>query len=167
MKTSINTVFCLSALIFLALSSAASGQTHITEQLDLTVTKVIEESGRHFRDGLTAFHANKRPESGEKFNKAVEAFLYSTLNIQKDQKLLTCYSQLIETVYRLEFPSDAQAPQIRPLSAACGWAWNDEDFKLADTVAAMVRTQPKNSASDKAILASVAPAPGQQQPAES
>ena len=74
------------------------------------VNKVLEDSGRYFRDGLADLKANKRSESGENFDKSVEVFLYSTLNIQKDQKLQTCYSQLIETVYRMEFPSDAQVP---------------------------------------------------------
>jgi hypothetical protein len=121
------------------------------------VNKVLEDSGRYFRDGLAAFKATRRSESVDKFNKSVEVFLYSTLNIQKDQKLQTCYSQLIETVYRMEFPSDAQVPQIRSLSGTCGWNWNAEDFKLADAVSQMVKPSlQKQNVSDAAALAAAA-----------
>src|SRR5687767_18068 len=153
MKTTIYKGFSLSALIIVALAALAFGQTPEVEQAKAQVNKVLEDSGRHFRDGLSAYKANQRSESGAKFDKSVEIFLYSTLNIQKDQKLQTCYSQLIETIYRIEFPSDAQAPQIRGLSATCGWRWNDEDFKLADAVASMARPV---KTGDAATLASAA-----------
>jgi hypothetical protein len=134
------------------------GQTPEVERAQAQVNKVLEDSGRHFRDGLNAFKANQRSESGARFDRSVEVFLYSTLNIQKDQKLQTCYSQLIETIYRIEFPSDVQQPQIRSLSATCGWRWNDEDFKLADAVASMVK--PSGKKPNDAALAAVAGKPG-------
>ncbi|HKP70034.1 MAG TPA: transglycosylase SLT domain-containing protein [Pyrinomonadaceae bacterium] len=148
----------LTALIILALFATSFGQTPEVERAQAQVNKVLEDSGRHFRDGLDAFKANQRSESGARFDKSVEVFLYSTLNIQKDQKLQTCYSQLIETIYRIEFPSDAQQPQIRSLSATCGWRWNDEDFKLADSVASMVKPSMKKA--DDAVLGTVAAKPG-------
>ncbi|MEO6333490.1 MAG: transglycosylase SLT domain-containing protein [Pyrinomonadaceae bacterium] len=151
MKTAIYKGFSTSALIILALVSFTFGQTPEVEKAQGQVNKVLEDSGRHFRDGLTALKANQRSESGAKFDKSVEVFLYSTLNIQKDQKLQSCYSQLIETIYLMEFPADAKPPQLRTLSASCGWRWNDEDFKLADAVAAMVKSSPKKA--DSTILA--------------
>lgn len=157
MKATISKFFGLSALIFVSLNSIAVGQitsntsngdnmTPAIANAQAQVNKILEDSGRSFRDGLVAFKANKRSDSGEKFDKAVEVFLYSTVNIQKDQKLQACYQQLIETVYRIEFPSDTQAPQIRSLSASCGWNWNDQDFKLADEVAQMVRPANRKAA---------------------
>ena len=148
----------LTALIILAFFLTSFGQTPEVERTQAQVNKVLEDSGRHFRDGLNAFKANQRSESGARFDKSVEVFLYSTLNIQKDQKLQTCYTQLIETIYRIEFPSDAQQPQIRSLSASCGWRWNDEDFKLADAVASMVKPSAKKT--NDAALAAVAGRPG-------
>jgi membrane-bound lytic murein transglycosylase D len=47
-------------------------------------------------------------------------------------------------------------PQIRGLSAACGWKWNDADFQLADAVAQLSRPSSKTSVGDAAILATVA-----------
>ena len=158
MRTAIYKGLPLTAFIIFALISTSFGQTPEVERAQAQVNKVLEDSGRHFRDGLNAFKANQRSESGARFDKSVEVFLYSTLNIQKDQKLQTCYNQLVETVYRIEFPSDTQQPQIRSLSATCGWRWNDEDFKLADAVASMVKPSAKKS--DDAALAAVAGKPG-------
>jgi len=148
----------LTALILFSLFLTSFGQTPEVERAQAQVNKVLEDSGRHFRDGLNAFKANQRSESGARFDRSVEVFLYSTLNIQKDQKLQTCYTQLIETIYRIEFPSDVQQPQIRSLSATCGWRWNDEDFKLADAVASMVK--PSGKKPNDAALAAVAGKPG-------
>ena len=154
MKTAIYKGFSTSALIILALASFTFGQTPEVEKAQAQVNKVLEDSGRHFREGLTALKANHRSESGTKFDKSVEVFLYSTLNIQKDQKLQSCYSQLIETIYLMEFPSEAKPPQLRTLSASCGWRWNDEDFKLADAVVAIVKPSLKKT--DSAIVAAAA-----------
>ena len=117
------------------------------------VNKVLEDSGRYFRDGLQAFKDNRRSDAGENFDKSVEVFLYSTLNIQRDGKLSSCYNQLIETVYRVEFPADAQQPKVRELSATCGWSWNANDFKLADEVVALSKPT-KTGSSDSTAVAS-------------
>ncbi len=139
------------ALIFASLSSAANGQitsttatsdnlTPAVRQAHEAVRKVLDDSGRSFKEGMSALKANRRSDSGAAFDKSVEAFLFSTLDIQRDQTLKGCYSQLIETVYRLEFPNGAQPPQIRSLSATCAWNWNESDMKLADEVVALSRT---------------------------
>jgi membrane-bound lytic murein transglycosylase D len=159
MKTIIYKVFSVSAFIILALGSTTVAQTPEVEQANAQVNKILEDSGRYFKDGLEALRANKRSDSGEKFDKSVEVFLYSTLNIQKDQRLQSCYSQLIDTVYRMEFPSDAQVPQIRGLSATCGWKWNAADFQLADAVSQMLR--PSVQKGDTATIAAAAGNPSQ------
>ena len=92
---------------------------------------MLIDAGASFKEGLLAYSANNRSAAGEKFNKSVEVFLYSTLNIQKDAKLQGCYNQLIETVYRIEFPSDTQLPQVRSLVQTCTW---NIDTVLADNV---------------------------------
>jgi hypothetical protein len=63
----------------------------------------------------------------------------SGVDVQRNQKLRECYNQLIETVYRIEFPADNQLPQIRGLSATCNWDIRNE---TADNIANLVRTQP-------------------------
>lgn len=160
MRSSIYRFLVLSAILSLPMVSTFAQTTEVLNA-QAQINKVLDDAGRNFRDGMHAFKANKRSESGEKFDKAVETFLMSTLNIQRDQKLQSCYSQLIETVYRIEFPADTQTPQIRSLSATCGWRWDENDLKAADEVAAMVKTV-RNAAPNTSVLAAVVP--GQPQP---
>lgn len=165
-------IFPLSAILLLSVASVAIGQTNsggdavtqAVQQVRDAVRKVFDDSGRSFKDGMTALKANKRSESGQAFDKSVETFLFSTLDIQRDPSLQGCYSQLIETIYRIEFPSGNQPPQIRSLSATCGWRWNDADMKLADEVAAIVTSKP---ASTIAIASTAAPQAASQVPADS
>lgn len=126
-------------LIAIFASNAVVAQTTEVLEAQAQINKVLEDSGRYFKDGLVNLKANKRQESGKDFDRSVEAFLLSTLNIQRDAKLQACYSQLIETVYRLEFPNGPQTPQIRALSATCNWNWNAADLKIADDVVAMTK----------------------------
>src|SRR5688572_12002032 len=124
MKSTVCSLLVSLALIVSFGISSATSQTQEVLNAQAQVNKVIEDAGKNFREGLEDLKANRRQESGQKFDKSVESFLLSTLNIQRDQRLQTCYAQLIETVYRIEYPSDNQVPQIRPLAATCGWAWN-------------------------------------------
>jgi LysM repeat protein len=100
-----------------------------------TINLVLNDSGRLFKEGLLAFKDNRHSDAGEKFNKSVEVFLYSTLNIQKDQRLQACYNQLIEVVYRIEFPFRTQNPQMEKLALTCGWKWDEKDIQIADSIA--------------------------------
>ncbi len=99
------------------------------------INKVLSDSGTSFKEGLLAYVDNNRQSAGERFNKSVEVFLYSTLNIQREQKLQNCYNQLIETIYRIEFPSDTNLPQVRNLSLTCGWT--NIDNNLSEKVASL------------------------------
>lgn len=133
-------------------SSTSSNQTRTPEvaKVQDAVNVVLSDSGRLFKEGLLAFKDNRRSDAGEKFNKSVEVFLYSTLNIQKDQKLQGCYNQLIETIYRIEFPTDVQVPQVRSLAATCNW---NIDNALADDVANLSRPSQLKQAGDKTLAA--------------
>jgi LysM repeat protein len=147
MTKPISRVIPVFALILSSFGTAVFGQTTGNEnvpaavqQVQEAIRKVLDDSGRSFREGMVALKANRRSESGSAFDKSVETFLISTLDIQRDKSLQSCYNQLIETVYRIEFPNAAQPPQIRSLSATCGWKWTDADMKLADEVAAIAKT---------------------------
>lgn len=113
------------------------------------VKDVLDRSGLSFKEGLLAYVDDNRQMAGEKFNKSVEVFLYSTLNIQKDPKLQGCYNKLIETVYRIEFPADTQLPNVRELAATCTW---NIETALSDRVAMVARPTQTRSASETAIL---------------
>ena len=112
------------------------------------------ESGIFFKQGLSNMQDNRRPMAGENFNKAVEIFLRSGVNVSRNPKLQNCYNQLIETVYRIEFPSNAQQPQIRSLSATCNWSWGENDYKLADAVSKIILTAPTDSAPTNGLITS-------------
>ncbi|MBK7392998.1 MAG: transglycosylase SLT domain-containing protein [Chloracidobacterium sp.] len=141
-------VFGFTAFLFLAFGSFASGQITSsrssndtsTSQIDaaqVASNKVLFDAGVSFKEGLLAYTDGNRPVAGEKFNKSVEVFLYSALNIQKDPKLQGCYNQLIETVYRIEFPYEAQLPQVNNLALTCGWSI---DTTIVDAVAKVSRS---------------------------
>lgn len=138
-------------LVIFAIGVAAAGleiaaQTREVQSAREAVNKVLEDSGKHFREGLTALKANRRQDSGQSFDKSVEVFLSSAINIQTDGRLQTCYNQLLETVYRIEFPTAARQPQIRSLAASCGWQWNEVDLGLADEVTSLVaQTKPSEA----------------------
>lgn len=119
-------------------SSKSSNDTRTPEvaKAQDAVNAVLAESGKAFKDGLIAYVSDHRSEAGSRFNKSVEVFLYSTLNIQKDQRLQSCYNQLIETVYRIEFPSETQMPQVRSLAATCNW---NIETALSEGVAKLAR----------------------------
>ena len=118
------------------------------------IRKIADDSGRFFKQGLFHLQDNRRPEAGEDFDKSVEVFLLSGVDVQHNQTLRECYSQLIETVYRIEFPSNQQPANVRSLSATCGWDIKNE---LADDIAKLVVLPTQNadtnglitSASDK------------------
>ena len=134
------------AIILLGIALPSFAQTPEVRNALETEKKLLADSGQLFRDALFELKDNKRQESGEKFNRAVEEFLYSPLNLKTSERLQPCYSQLLETIYRLEFPSDAQPPQLRQLSSTCGWQWNEADFKLADDVSQIVKASRQKKA---------------------
>lgn len=147
MNTNLNKVLGLTAFlifIFTSISSAqvtSSRSTNETRTPDViraqdAVNEVLIKSGISFKEGLLAYVDDNRSTAGDKFNKSVEVFLYSTLNLQRDSKLQACYNQLIETVYRIEFPDEGNLPQIKNLSLTCGW--NIENG-LSETVSKITR----------------------------
>src|SRR5918911_700406 len=123
MITSISKILSFTALSVFFFGSTATAQITSTRSSSDTTTqdvaraqdavnKVLVDSGVLFKEGLLAYEDKKLSDAGEKFNKSVEVFLYSTLNTQRDAKLQGCYNQLIETIYRIEFPSENQLPQV-------------------------------------------------------
>ena len=146
MKTAIYKISGFAAIL-LFLSGSLNAQVTSTQSNNETrtaevakaqeaVERVLVEAGTAFNDGLKAYADDNRSTAGEKFDKAVEVFLYSTLNIQREQKLQGCYNQLIETIYRIEFPSESSLPQVKNLALTCSW---NIDSALSDNVATLVR----------------------------
>ncbi|MGI8495097.1 MAG: transglycosylase SLT domain-containing protein [Pyrinomonadaceae bacterium] len=163
MKTYLLKVFSLTAIIFTASISFAvaqaipnnnAGKTADVENAEQKISRITDDSGRLFKEGLMSLQDNRRPQAREKFDKSVEVFLTSGINVRSNAKLQACYTQLIETVYRMEFASNQQPPQIKSLSATCGW---NIDNQLAETVAKIsLQNQPQSTNSNDSALASAA-----------
>jgi hypothetical protein len=129
------------------------------EQAEARIQQITSDSGRYFKQGLLNLQDNRRPQAREDFDKSVEVFLMSGINLTSNNnaKARDCYNQLIETVYRMEYPNQNQVPQIRSLSATCGWNVEND---LADKVAKLVLTVPTvqtPATTNNSLIASVVP----------
>ena len=154
-KSRLYKVFHIAAILT-AFSIFSSAQTPEAQQAEARVSQITQDAGRFFKQGLLNVQDNRRSQAGDDFDKSVETFLMSSVNVNSNPKLQACYSQLIETVYRMEFPSAAQPPQIRNLSTTCGW---NLDNQLADDVVAKLNQAPAQQTAklnDSALAASAA-----------
>lgn len=164
MKINLTRFFNITAILIFAFASIIqaqvtssvsngrnSGKPEQAQQAEAQVLKITDDAGRYFKQGLFHLQDNRRSEAREDFDKSVEVFLISGVDVQRNQTLRECYSQLIETIYRMEFPNN-QVPQIRSLSGTCGW---NIDTKLADDIAKSTQIAPLNQTNTDAALASV------------
>jgi len=164
-------VFSFTAILTFVLNAFVSAQVTSTtsdgrnnpkpaqaEQAEARIQQITSDSGRYFKQGLLNLQDNRRPQAREDFDKSVEVFLMSGINLTSNNnaKARDCYNQLIETVYRMEFPTDKQIPQIRSLSATCGWSIDND---LADKVAKLVLTPQtvQTPQTNNSLLATVVP----------
>jgi len=133
------TAFIATGAIAQVTSTRSSGRSSSTPaeaaQAEARIRQISDDSGRYFKQGLYNLQDNRRSQARDDFNKSVEVFLMSGVNVQRNNKLRECYNQLIETVYRMEFPSSQRPVNIRGLSAICGWEIKSE---LADSIASIV-----------------------------
>lgn len=139
-------VFALNFFTFAQITSSApkgrdTKKTESVYQAEAIVNQVTDKAGVLFKEGLLALKDQKKNEAGEKFNKALEVFMLSAINVRSIPKLSVCYDQLIETIYHIEFP-ETQPPDIRALSVKCGWNWNNDDYLLADEIVKFVQPRP-------------------------
>lgn len=153
MKTYLLKVFSFTAIFTFLFSTFAFGQTEQNSQAEAQINDLTNKSGAYFRSGINALQDGMRQQAGDNFDKSLEVFLYSTINVQRNQKLSDCYNQLVETIYRIEFPTNQQPPNIRSLSATCGWNISNE---TADNVAKLVLTVPTNETNTNSGLITAA-----------
>lgn len=149
MKTYLLKVFSFTAIFTFLFNSFAFAQTQEVNQAEAQINDLLNRSGASFRSGLNALQDGMRQQAGDNFDKSLEVFLYSTINVQRNQKLSDCYNQLVETIYRIEFPTNQQPPNIRSLSATCGWNVTNE---VADNVAKLVLTVPTNENTNNSLI---------------
>ncbi len=119
--------------LFAQPGSSVSGARDIpsdAEKIKAKLRKVTDDAGIYFKQGLINLKDKQRPQARADFDRSIGAFLNSGINVRIDAKLQGCYDRLIETIFRIEFPS-TQAPQIKELAATCGWTLDNESQDMA------------------------------------
>lgn len=121
MNKQVKAVFIiLAAIVFLFSANTAEAQTDQAEADAAKLKQIKDQAEIHFNEGLAALKDNRRSQARASFDKSVDVFLATGAIAQNHRKLRECYGELIETVYRLEFPH-AQPPDFRNLSDSCDW----------------------------------------------
>jgi hypothetical protein len=101
-------------------------------QVQTRFNELTTEVSDHFKKGLIHLKDNRRSLAHKEFDKTIEVFLMSNVNIQSNQKLRECYSQLTETIYQMEFPTGNQLLFLKSVGKTCGW---NIDTSLVESVA--------------------------------
>jgi LysM repeat protein len=123
----------ISGTAIFAQGGLASGARDIPGDADAIkakLRKVTDDAGIYFKQGLINLKDQRRQQARADFDNSVEAFLKSGINVRVDAKLQGCYDRLIETVFRIEFPS-SQLPQVKELAATCNWTLDGETQEMA------------------------------------
>ena len=134
LKSLVLRLFGFTAILIFTLASAVFAQDsrpNGVKSAEKRVETITRDSGIYFKQGLLYLVDRRDSEARKEFDKSVEIFLLSGINVKRNQKLRECYNQLIETIYRIEFPKN-QSADVRGVSAVCGWTIRGE---LADRVA--------------------------------
>jgi membrane-bound lytic murein transglycosylase D len=141
----------LTAIIAILISSSAllaqgvpSGLRSVPNEAakaEARIQEVTTKAETSFKQGLLNLKDSKRPQARADFDHSVEAFLLSGINVRSNAKLQKCYSELIETIYRIEFPS-VKAPEVKGLATTCGWTLENEYGDIAVALQQSVGAQP-------------------------
>jgi LysM repeat protein len=162
----------LLAIISISANAQITGSTSGLRNVPTDVTKVEQkvtlvtnDAGRYFKQGLLNLQDNRRAQAREDFDKSVEVFLNSSLDVRKNQSLQGCYSQLVETIYLMEFPSIKQPANIRGLATTCNWDIRNETIESVSKILSPAANQTPNI--DTALITSVVSNSGQKDPNQS
>jgi Transglycosylase SLT domain/LysM domain len=147
----LSAIFTVSA--FAQVTSTTSGLRSTPDEVakaEAKVNIITSDSGRYFKQGLLNLVDNRRPQARADFDKSVEFFLLSNVDVRKNVKLSNCYNQLIETVYLMEIPSAKNPANIRGLASTCGW---DISRETVEAVAKLTMPTPAQSAGSDLVTA--------------
>ena len=122
-----------------------SGKPQAAKNAEARIRQITNNSGNYFKRALDNLKEGRNDQARDDFDESVEVFLLSGLNVQRNDNLRQCYNQLIETVYRLEFPNEERPANVRGLSAICGWGIEAD---LSDEIVAMSLTRKSKDGAD-------------------
>jgi hypothetical protein len=147
----VSLVFILSFVTSLVYGQVTSTSSNIETETPMTsevlqsqarYNQIAADAGRYFKQGLLNMQDNFRSQARKDFDKSVEVFLFSGVDVQSDQKLRECYSQLTETIYQMEFPTGNQLLFIKSLGKTCGWKIENS---LVENVAKVIQSATSNA----------------------
>jgi LysM repeat protein len=144
--TLLSAIFTVSA--FAQVTSTTSGLRTTPDEVakaEAKVNIITSDSGRYFKQGLLNLVDNRRPQARADFDKSVEVFLLSNVDVRKNAKLSNCYNQLIETVYLMEIPSAKNPANVRGLASTCGWDISKETVEAVAKLTAPITAQPSTN----------------------
>ena len=154
MFSKIKISFSLFGCLVLLTGSFAYAQTQKDRQVEARVDVITYQAGVKFKEGLLYLKDNLHVQASQKFDEAIEVFLTSGFDLPKTPTLHSCYNQMFETIYQLEYPAINQQQQLKMLSMTCNWQWKESDFQLADAVAKIVLTAPVTPTGDNPAITS-------------
>lgn len=133
-------------------SGRNASKPEAAQKAEARIRQISNDAGKYFKQGLDNLSNNRRMQAREDFDRSVEIFLISGINVQGDRGLRECYNELIETIYRMEFPTGQQPANLRRLSMVCGWDIKNE---VADNIMAMLQVPVRSEADADLTTAAV------------
>ena len=105
--------------------SGARGIPSEVEHIKARFKKVTDDAGTYFKQGLVNLKDQKSQQARADFNRSIDTFLRSSINVREDKEFERCYNGLIKTIFLIEFPSN-ETPQVKALALTCNWTLNEE-----------------------------------------
>lgn len=118
----------LSLLLLILCGFNTKAQTEQNKNAEAIVNKILSDSERYFKEGELNLKDKLLAQAMEKFDKAVEVFLFSTMNIRSNKKLNESYLQLIDKIHQLEMSSKNKSVPKR-------------NFDVTDSTACSVKSE--------------------------
>src|SRR5215218_1272166 len=158
------------ATTFAQIPVASSARTIPTEveQSEGRIQQIMTRAEDHFRKGRLNLEDNKRNETREEFDKAIDSILESGYDVRASQRLQTYYLELVERIYREEVPlqqltapvntqlvaQNTQAQDQKPAPAP-QIGFRDQKFEPSplDDLSKLVLTETEKQVSSEDILA--------------
>ncbi len=111
-----NLYLLLSFLILILCANTLNAQTEEVKNAETIANKIISDSERYFKSGELNLKDNRVSQAMEDFDRAVEVFLFSTINTRRNKKLNESYLQLIDKIHQMEMSSKNKSVQNKNLS---------------------------------------------------
>lgn len=102
----------LSFLIVLLLAAIGTPNTLAQSQAPSSdrIEQIINQAESRYKEGELHLKAGERLAARDKFDKAIDTILESSLNVRSHPRLQAYYLELVERIYKLEVPQEQKRP---------------------------------------------------------